>query len=109
VSPFGVDCETSYAPLNDPNVLPPCPSGAPEFNEPSAIAPFEIIGDPGSQVSGALLTDTTDSGLIVGASYAPYYGGLGADHWSVKAGAIGTHPYFCAIHDWMTGTITVGS
>jgi plastocyanin len=109
VSPFGVDCETSYAPLNDPNVLPPCPSGAPEFNEPSAIAPFEIIGDPGSQVSGALLTDTTDSGLIVGASYAPYYGGLGADHWSVKAGAIGAHQYFCAIHDWMTGTITVGS
>jgi plastocyanin len=109
VSPFGVDCESSYAPLNDPNVLPPCPSGAPEFNEPSAIAPFEIIGDPGSQVSGAFLTDTTDSGLIVGASYAPYYGGLGADHWSVKAGAIGAHPYFCAIHDWMTGTITVGS
>ena len=109
VSPFGVDCETSYAPLNDPNVLPPCPSGAPEFNEPSPpIAPFELIGDPGSQVSGALLTDTTDSGLLVGSSYARYYGSLGSDHWSVKAGAVGAHQYFCAIHDWMTGTITVG-
>lgn len=109
ISPFGADCETSYAPLNDPNALPICPSGAIEFNEPSAIAPFEVIGDSGSQVSGALLTDTTDSGLIVGSSYAQYYGGLGADHWSVKAGGLGAHQYFCAIHDWMTGTITVGS
>jgi plastocyanin len=109
LSPFGADCETSYAPLTDPNALPTCLSGALEFNEPSAIAPFEVIGDSGSQVSGALLTDTTDSGLIVGSSYAQYYGGLGADHWSIKAGAPGAHQYFCAIHDWMTGTITVGS
>jgi plastocyanin len=110
VSPFGGDCETSYAPVNDPTVLPTCSSGALEFNEPSPpIAPFELIGDSGSQVSGSLLTDTTDSGLLVGASYAQYYGGLGSDHWSVKAGAVGAHQYFCAIHDWMTGTITVGS
>jgi plastocyanin len=110
ISPFGVDCETSYAPLTASNDLPPCPSGAPEFDEPSLpLAPFEVIGDPGSQAPGSLLTDTSDSGLIVGASYAPYYGGLGADHWSVKAGAIGAHQYFCAIHDWMTGTISVGS
>ena len=33
----------------------------------------------------------------------------GAGAAQVKAGAIGAHPYFCAIHDWMTGTITVGS
>jgi plastocyanin len=110
VSPFGVDCETSYAPLSSSsNELPPCPSGAPEFSEPGPLFPVEVIGDPGSQVSGALLTDTTDSGLLVGASYAQYYGALGADNWSVKAGAIGAHQYFCAIHDWMTGTITVGS
>jgi plastocyanin len=109
VSPFGVDCETSYVPLTSPNELPPCPSGAPEFNEPSPLIPFELIGDPGSQVSGAMLTDSSDSGLLVGSSYAKYYGALGSDKWSVKAGAIGAHPYFCAIHDWMTGTITVGS
>ncbi len=107
VSPFGVDCETSYAPLSAPDQQPICPSGAPE-PEPG-VFPVELIGDPGSQVSGSLLTDTTDSGLLVGASYAQYYGGLGSDHWSVKAGAIGAHPYFCAIHDWMTGTISVGS
>src|ERR1700737_4817843 len=47
VSPFGVDCETTYAPLNDPNVLPPCPlPGAPELTEPSEKPPFEIMGDP---------------------------------------------------------------
>jgi hypothetical protein len=96
-------------PINDPTVLPTCTSGALEFSEPSAIAPFEVIGDSGSQVSGAPLTDTTDSGLIVGSSYAQYYGGLGADHWSIKTGATGAHQYFCAIHDWMTGTINVGS
>lgn len=106
VSPFGVDCETSYAPLSGPDQQPICPSGAPE-PEPG-IFPVELIGDPGSQVSGALLADTTDSGLIVGSSYAQYYGGLGADHWSVKARARGARQYFCAIHDWMTGTITVG-
>jgi plastocyanin len=106
VSPFGVDCETSYAPLSGPDQQPNCPSGAPEPE--AGIFPVELIGDPGSQVSGAPLTDTTDSGLIVGSSYATYYGGLGADHWSVKAGAQGAHQYFCAIHDWMTGTITVG-
>jgi plastocyanin len=109
VIPFGADCGTSYAQLTDPNALPTCTSGALEINEPSAIAPFEVIGDPGSQVSGALLADTTDSGVLVGSSYAQYYGGLGSDHWSVKAGALGAHQYFCAIHDWMTGTITVGS
>jgi len=109
LSPFGADCEISYAPLTSSSGLPPCPSGALEFNEPSAIAPFEVIADPGNQVSGSLLTDSTDSGLLVGASYAPYYGGLGHDNWSVKAGAIGAHPYFCAIHDFMTGTITVGN
>jgi plastocyanin len=108
VSPFGVDCETSYAPLaSASNEPPPCPSGAPEFSEPGPLFPVEVIGDPGSQAPGALLTDTSDSGLIVGASYAQYYGGLGADRWSVKAGAIGAHQYFCAIHDWMNGTITV--
>jgi plastocyanin len=107
VSPFGVDCETSYAPLSAPGQPPNCPSGAPEPE--AGIFPVELIGDPGSQVSGAPLADTTDSGLIVGSSYATYYGGLGADHWSVKAGAPGAHQYFCAIHDWMTGTITVGS
>ena len=106
VSPFGVDCETSYAPLTS-NELPPCPSGAPEFSEPGPLFPVEVIGDPGSQVSGSLLTATSDSGLLVGASYAPYYGGMGSDNWSVKAGSMGAHPYFCAIHDWMTGTITV--
>jgi plastocyanin len=106
-SPFGVDCETSYAPLSAPDQQPICPSGAPEPE--AGIFPVELIGDPGSQVSGSLLTDTTDSGLLAGASYAQYYGGLGSDHWSVKAGAASAHQYFCAIHDWMTGTITVGS
>lgn len=110
VSPFGVDCETSYAPLaSASNQLPPCPFGAPEFNEPGPLFPVEVIGDPGNQVSGSLLADTTDSGLIVGASYEQYYGELGADTWSVRAATIGSHPYFCAIHDWMNGTITVGS
>ncbi|HKV29470.1 MAG TPA: hypothetical protein VJT14_00470 [Candidatus Dormibacteraeota bacterium] len=107
VSPFGVDCETSYAPLSGPDQQPNCPSGAPEPE--AGIFPVELIGDPGSQVSGAVLVDATDSGLIAGSSYAQYYGGLGADQWSVKAVAVGAHPYFCAIHDWMTGTITVGS
>jgi plastocyanin len=107
VSPFGVDCETSYAPLSAPDQQPICPSGAPE-PEPG-IFPVELIGDPGNQVSGSLLTATTDSGILAGASYAQYYGGLGSDHWSVKASATGAHQYFCAIHDWMTGRITVGS
>ena len=108
VSPFGVDCETSYAPLTSSGPLP-CPSGAPEFSEPSPIFPAEVIADPGNQASGTLLNGASDSGLLVGASYAQYYGGLGSDSWSIKADGIGAHLYFCAIHDWMTGTITVGN
>jgi plastocyanin len=110
VSPFGVDCETSYAPLASPTAQPICPSGAPETDEASLTGiPVELIADPGNQASGSPLTAASDSGLLVGASYAQYYGGMGASTWSVKASAPGAYQYQCTIHDWMRGTITVGS
>ena len=101
-SPFGVDCGTSYVPLNGPPTsLPPCTefeNGQPEF-----------ILDPGTRASGQVLNMKfgADSGVIVGASYGPIYGNLGADTWSVKSSQPGSYAYQCTIHDWMTGVLNV--
>jgi plastocyanin len=102
ISPFGVDCRTSYVPLNGPPTsLPPCTeneNGQPEF-----------ILDPGTRASGQVLNMKfgADSGVLVGSGYAPFYGNLGANTWSVKSSQPGSYAFQCTIHDWMTGVLTV--
>ncbi len=101
-SPFGVDCGTSYVPLNGPPTsLPLCTefeNGQPEF-----------ILDPGTRSSGQVLNMKfgADSGVLVGSSYAAFYGNLGPSTWSVKSSQPGRYLYQCTIHDWMTGQLDV--
>lgn len=109
ISPFGIDCESSYAPLNAaPPPFPACPSGAPEFAEGPFPGFPELIANPGTQAPGKALTAAgADSGLLVGSDYGQFYGNLGKSSWSVKASEKGTFMYQCAIHDWMIGQLNV--
>jgi plastocyanin len=101
-SPFGVDCGTSYVPLNAPP--PPLPACT-EFENGQP----EIIVDPGTRASGQVLNMKfgADSGVLAGADYSAFYGNLGSSSWAVKSSQPGSYPYQCTIHDWMTGTLTV--
>jgi plastocyanin len=102
ISPFGIDCGTSYVPLNAPP--PPFPACT-EFENGQR----EIILDPGTRSSGQVLNKKfgADSGVLVGADYGAFYGNLGASSWSVKTSQPGSYAFRCTIHDWMTGTLNV--
>ena len=101
-SPFGVDCGTSYVPLDAPP--PPFPACT-EFENGQP----ELILDSGTRASGQVLNMKigANSGVLVGSSYGPIYGNLGASTWSVKSSQPGSYAYQCTIHDWMTGVLQV--
>jgi plastocyanin len=104
--PFGADCypkDPAYVNFGpDPTTPPACA-------EPEGFLGAEAIGDPGTKTSGSALTRAggADSGLLLGADYAQYYGGMGSDHWSIKASGSGTFNYKCDLHEWMIGKLTV--
>jgi plastocyanin len=95
--PFGFDCGSTFSgiPCNDPK------EGAPELS-----------GDPGNAPSGSILTTVTaliDSGLLIGKGY---HVTPSAQSWSAVVSGIsapGAFQYQCIVHDWMQGTINVGS
>src|ERR1700674_612819 len=108
---IGADCfpsDPSYVDL--PNGPGPPPSCIEQEN--GLLGPIgEVIGDPGTTAPGRPLTlaKGADSGLLLGADYAQYYGAMGASRWSITASDTGAFIYKCTIHDWMTGTLTVAS
>jgi plastocyanin len=86
------------------------PDFAPEF-EPGEVPPFEIVADPGNAASGTLLTSPAtlvDSGVLIGTAY----GVPSSQSWSAATGggtASGAYTFHCVIHDFMVGTLRVGS
>jgi plastocyanin len=104
---FGADCypnDPAYVNFpRDPTAPPPACA------EPEGFLGAEAIGDPGTKASGSALTRQggADSGLLLGADYAQYYGAMGSDRWAIKASDSGTFNYKCDLHEWMIGTITV--
>lgn len=107
--PFGYDCGANppgYESIPGTlNVLPP-----PGCLEPGATQP-EYIGDPGNAPSGTEFTSPStvvDAGVRAGAGFQVQ---PSSQEWSVAVGpgtAPGTYTFQCTVHDWMTGTITVG-
>jgi hypothetical protein len=106
VSPFGFECGAGQY-QSVPNVFnapPPDPCIPPGRTEP------KFLCDPGNAASGTELGkpgDIVNSGLLIGANYGvrPI-----ASSWSVRISETtskGVHPFFDAVHPWMTGVLTV--
>jgi plastocyanin len=102
--PFVFDCLGK----DDVVLVPPTPPRPAICGEPPPSPAPELIADPGNSRPGRL-TDTAalvDSGVLVGTDL-----GLSpsAQSWSVVATSPGSYRFQCMIHDWMQGTINVGS
>lgn len=105
--PFLFDCGNSF-------IAPPSGPGGPPGGgfciEPGETMP-ESVGDPGNALSGTLLVNPqkiVDSGLLAGTDY----GVPGTiQTWSVRTDShtvSGGYDYFCAVHDFMHGTLLIG-
>ena len=102
VEPFGWDCGTSYVPSPPGPPQPPPSCVEVENGQP------ELLLDPGNARPGHL-ADTNapvNSGVLVGSGYNL---NPSVQDWSVVADNPGTYAYQCTLHDWMQGTVTVGS
>ncbi len=83
---------------------------APEI-EPGPPFEFEFVADPGNAVSGTPLSSPAtlvDSGVLIGTAY----GVPSSQSWSAATAngtASGAYTYHCVIHDFMVGTLQVGS
>jgi len=103
--PFGFDCGTSY------NGIPPTPGPPPICVEPGDTQ-FEVIGDPGNAGPGTVLSDPSlvvDSGVLGGTGYGV---SPSAQSWWLATNGTstpGAYHFQCTIHDWMQGTLTLGS
>lgn len=79
--------------------------------EPGATEP-EIIGDPGNAPPGTLLTSPAqflDSGVLVGIGFRAH---PSSQLWWITtsaASAPGDYSFQCEIHDWMQGSLHLGS
>lgn len=107
---FGFDCGSTYQPV---------PSGPPAAGQPAFVpctdpvekAP-ELIGDPGNAPSGTALADPNtlvDSGFLAGTNYGIV---STSPSWAVtvnNSSKAGNYVWFCTVHDWMHGSLTVGS
>ena len=102
---FGFDCGTSY------NGIPPTPGPPPICVEPGDTQ-FEVIGDPGNAGPGTVLSDPSlvvDSGVLGGTGYGV---SPSAQSWWLATNGTskpGAYHFKCTIHDWMQGTLTLGS
>jgi|SRR5579859_6562124 len=104
--PFVFDCGATF-------VSPPGPEGQPGgiCLEPGADQP-EFIGDPGNAISGTVLKSVqniVDSGFLAGPDYGVQ---PTVQTWSVatsNATQNGTYNYWCSVHDFMHGTLVVGT
>jgi plastocyanin len=102
---FGFDCGTSY------NGFPPTPGPPPICVEPGDTQ-FEVIGDPGNAGPGTVLSDPSlvvDSGVLGGTGYGV---SPSAQSWWLATNGTskpGAYHFKCTIHDWMQGTLTLGS
>jgi plastocyanin len=106
-SPFGYDCgPEGFQPVpNTFNAPPPNPCTGEGYRDP------EPLCDPGNAAPGSPLgglDEVVNSGLLIGSAF-----GLSpvAGSWSVTvtdATAKGSHPFFDAVHPWMTGVVEVG-
>jgi hypothetical protein len=104
--PFVFDCGATF-------VSPPSPEGAPGgfCTEPGSDTP-ELIGDPGNAISGSVLKSVQgiyDSGFLAGPDY-----GLQptVQTWSVRTDGTtenGNYNFWCSVHDFMHGTLIVGT
>src|SRR3989442_136255 len=103
--PFGFDCGTSYS------GIPPTPGPPPICVEPGDTQ-FEVIGDPGNAGPGTVLSDPSlvvDSGVLGGTGYGV---SPSAQSWWLATNSTskpGAYHFQCTIHDWMQGTLTLGS
>lgn len=104
--PFAFDCGTSV--LTPPN--PMGPPGGGICVEPGEAQP-EIIGDPGTALSGTVLTNVqqiADSGFLIGSDFGVQ---PTTQTWSVRTDnktANGTYQYWCSVHDFMNGQVVIG-
>jgi hypothetical protein len=104
LQPFGFDCGTSYSGIPT--------SGPPAICVEPGDTQFEVIGDPGNAGPGTVLSDPSvvvDSGVLVGNGYGV---SPSAQSWSLATNGTskpGAYHFQCTIHDWMQGTLTVGS
>jgi plastocyanin len=102
VPPFVFDCGATISPSPSPS----CSEAAEDWENKGGIF------DPGNAPSRtALKTPTTfvDSGVLVGTGYNVQ---PTIQKWSVKvndATAAGTYTYHCSVHDFMNGSLVVGS
>lgn len=106
--PFLFDCGTST--IAPPGGPPGAPSGGGfcfEVGQPM----LEVIGDPGTSLSGALLTDVQtvlNSGFLIGSDFGIQ---PSTQTWSVRTDTktkAGNYQFWCSVHDFMNGTLAVG-
>ena len=72
---------------------------------------LEVIGDPGTSLSGALLTDVQtvlNSGFLIGSDFGIQ---PSTQTWSVRTDTktkAGNYQFWCSVHAFMNGTLAVG-
>jgi len=108
--PFGFNCGKTYQ-------SPPSPEGPPPATPfqpclyPGAQQP-DFIADPGNAPSGTALTDpnaVVDSGVLIGTGYGV---NPSSQSWKISINGstkAGNYVYMCTVHDWMQGTVKIGT